>query len=122
MYIPTSLPGFTYTGQYSTELRADWGWVIVLKSGGTLKFTDRNRKIDVCVVGGGSGGSTKTNGTHGANGGGGGAVVNRSGVSAAQNTGYSITIGSGGTKDKAGGALSAFGITASGGATEAGGS
>ena len=74
-YIPKKLPGFTYTGQYSTELRADWGWVIVLKSGGTLKFTDRNRKIDVCVVGGGSGGSTKTNGTYGANGGGGGAVI-----------------------------------------------
>ena len=40
MYIPTSLPGFTYTGEYSTELRADWGWVIRLKTSGTLTITD----------------------------------------------------------------------------------
>ena len=55
MYIPTSLPGFTYTGQYSTELRADWGWVIRFKTSGTLTITDRNRKVDAFLVGGGGG-------------------------------------------------------------------
>ena len=72
MYIPTSLPGFTYTGKYSTELRADWGWVIRFKTSGTLTITDRNRKIDIFLVGGGGGGAQNWYSSDALQGGGGG--------------------------------------------------
>ena len=120
MYIPTSLPGFTYTGQYSTELRADWGWVIRFKTSGTLTITDRNRKVDVFLVGGGGGGAQNWYSSDANQGGGGGGyTAMQTGIPAQAGTAYSIVIGAGGSAGGStggtGGTSSAFGLSASGG-------
>lgn len=118
-YIPTALPDFSYTGAYTTELRADWGWVIRFKSSGTLTFTGRNRKIDVFLVGGGGGGTTNTySETYCGGGGGGGHTTMKTDVSIKAQKAYSIVVGSGGTSAWAandGGASTAFGLSAAGG-------
>lgn len=123
-YIPTELPGFTYTGQYATELRAGWGWVIRFKSSGTLTFTDRNRKIDVFLVGGGGGGHFCDGGNNrGYGGGGGGYTAMKTGIQTTVGTAYPIVIGNGGAGGrisgpvaaKNGGTSSAFGLSAAGG-------
>lgn len=123
-YVPTALPGFTYTGRYETELRADWGWVIRLKTSGMLRFTDRDRTVDVFVVGGGGGGAAAVYSTdEGRGGGGGGYTAMASGVQAKTGTAYWVEIGEGGAAgDPAqtgsggeGGASSAFGLSAAGG-------
>lgn len=123
-YIPKTLPAFTYTGTYATELRADWGWVIRFKTSGTLTFTDRNRKIDAFLVGGGGGGGGAVYGSNeGLGGGGGGYTAMQTGLSVKAGTAYSIVVGAGGTAGNsgssgdggAGKASSAFGLSAAGG-------
>ena len=119
MYIPTSLPGFTYTGEYSTELRADWGWVIRFKTSGTLTITDRNRKVDAFLVGGGGGGAQNIYANAAGQGGGGGGYTEMQTVFLKAGTAYSIVIGAGGSAGGStggtGGTSSAFGLCASGG-------
>ena len=94
------------------------GWIIRLKTSGTLTFTDRNRKIDVFLVGGGGGGrwgwydSTTSSG-----GGGGGYTRTVKDISVQRNTGYAVVIGDGGESDENGNPSSAFGHSASGGYT-----
>ena len=115
-YIPKTLPGFTYTGECSTELRADWGWIIRLKTSGTLTITDRNRKVDVFLVGGGGGGANDGN-YHPGGGGGGGYTKTVRGISLSSGTGYRIEVGQGGASNANGSASSAFGYQADGGKT-----
>lgn len=115
-YIPKTLPGFTYTGTYSTELRADWGWIIRMKTSGTLTITDRKRKIDAFLVGGGGGGGTGNDYPGG--GGGGGCTKTVCGISLSSGTGYWIEVGQGGASNSNGSASRAFGYQANGGSTE----
>ena len=117
-YIPKMLPGFTYTGECSTELRADWGWIIRMKTSGTLTITDRRRKVDAFLVGGGGGGGNGTGSPEG--GGGGGYTKTVSGISLSPGTGYWIEIGQGGAPNANGSASSAFGYQANGGNTSSG--
>lgn len=125
MHIPTTLPGFSYSGDYETELRKDWGWIIRLKTSGRLIFTDRDRKIDVFLVGGGGGGGSSKIATDlGAGGGGGGYTAMKKGVKANRNEVFDIVIGAGGDgyltdeetkRSRSGEATVAFGLTAEGG-------
>ena len=117
-YIPKTLPGFTYTGECSTELRADWGWIIRMKTSGTLTITDRRRKVDAFLVGGGGGGGNGTGSPEG--GGGGGYTKTVSGISLSPGTGYWIEIGQGGAPNANGSASSAFGYQANVGNTSSG--
>lgn len=118
-YIPKTLPGFTYTGSYRTELRADWGWVIRFTTSGTLTITDRDRKVDAFLVGGGGGGTTNTySETYCGGGGGGGYTTMQTGIPLKAGTAYSVVIGSGGASAWAAGdgsASTAFGLSAAGG-------
>ena len=119
-YIPKKLPGFTYTGSYQTELRADWGWVIRFRTSGTLTITDRNRKVDAFLVGGGGGGAQNWYSSDALQGGGGGGYTTmKTGIQLQAGTGYSIVIGAGGSAGGStggtGGTSSAFGLSASGG-------
>ena len=114
--IPTSLPKFSYTGTYTTELRKDWGWVIRFTSSGTLIFTE-DQTIDISILaGGGSGGSG--NASVGGGGGGGWQTI-KYGVSVTAGEEYPIVVGSGGQgaigRSNTGGTSSAFGFTAAGG-------
>lgn len=115
----TKIPEFSYTGKYSTEIKNGY-WYIYLKSSGTLKFTYA-KTLSACIVGGGAGGLGAGH-NRWTSGGKGGTVNNVSGISAAANTGYAITIGSGGPQGDtnggsyhSGSASSAFGYSASGG-------
>lgn len=114
--IPADLPQFTYTGQYETQLRSDWGWVIRFISGGVLKFSE-DQQIDVHLLGGGGqggGGNAQCGG-----GGGGGYQTIKYGVDVKAGTSYTIVVGEGG-RDKSGSgedgeASMAFGLSAAGG-------
>ena len=114
--IPSSLPAFTYTGNYTTELRSDWGWVIRFTSNGVLKF-DEDQRIDVHILGGGGqggGGNASPGG-----GGGGGYQTMKYSVAAIAGTPYTIVIGEGGGNKSGSGEdgdpSTAFGFTADGG-------
>lgn len=110
----STIPDFTYTGDYSivndadeeiTETQGDWK--IRFLTSGTLTFTTLNSAksgIDVFCVGGGGGGG---------NGGGGGGYTNTARNIALTETTYEITVGAGGSGT--GGASSAFGLVAAGG-------
>lgn len=123
-----TIPEFTYTGDYEIVNDSDepitvsqGNWKIRFLTSGTLTFTNLNGwdgKLDVFLVGGGASGG-------GRGGGGGGYTNTQKAVSANKGTSYQIVIGAGGsaptTSDKvppnAGGATSAFGLTANGGDT-----
>lgn len=121
---PKRMPKFTYSGASVTTTDEN-GWMIVLKTSGTLKFnTIIPKGIDVFLVGGGGGGSASLAGgwLGGAAGGAGGYTTTKRGVTVKRGTSYSITIGAGGaggTQDdvagKDGGKTTAFGHEAAGG-------
>lgn len=116
----TKVPAFTYSGTSSSEVKNGY-WYIYLKSSGTIKFSYA-KTIEACIVGGGAAGQGRNAAATGLRtyGGGGGEVLNKTGISASASTGYSIVIGSGGTKGLSstdGGASTAFGYSASGGST-----
>lgn len=114
--IPSSLPEFTYSGTYETELREDWGWVIRFTSGGVLRFA-KNQKIDVHILGGGGEGGGANSSAGG--GGGGGYQTIKKNVEVQADTPYTIVVGAGGASSTWGGAdgsaSSAFGLSAEGG-------
>lgn len=123
-----TIPEFTYTGDYEIVNDSDepitvsqGNWKIRFLTSGTLTFTNLNGAeggIDVFLVGGGASGG-------GRGGGGGGYTKTQKSVSVNAGIEYPIIVGAGGlaptTSDKvppnAGGATSAFGLTANGGDT-----
>lgn len=114
--IPSSIPEFTYSGTYKTELREDWGWVIRFTSGGVLRFA-KDQKIDVHILGGGGEGGGADSSPGG--GGGGGWQTIKKSIEVKADTSYTIVVGAGGSTDTfgggEGGTSSAFGLSAAGG-------
>ena len=124
----TTLPGFTYTGNYTVVDDGDAGWRIKFLTSGTLTLHSK-RNIDVFCVGGGSSGAYSRANTSGVNygggsGGAGGYTKTSKNIQALAGKAYTITIGAGGaavgggttpSNGKAGNSTSAFGVTASGG-------
>lgn len=104
-------------------------WKIRFLTSGTFKVTNMHGwdgRIDLFLVGGGGGGGKvydSSRGEYEGGGGGGGYTSTRKSVQLSLNTGYPITIGSGGAISTDGGNTSAFGYSASGGkkATKIGG-
>lgn len=127
-----TIPEFTYTGDYEIVNDSDepitvsqGNWKIRFLTSGTLTFTNLNGAeggIDVFLVGGGASGG-------GRGGGGGGYTKTQKSVSVKVGIEYPIIVGAGGvgptTSNKvppnAGGATSAFGLTANGGDTSTNG-
>lgn len=116
--VAASVPSFTYTGTSQLNKEDDFNWNLVLKTSGTLKFTELGTAsdgIDVFCVGGGGGAPRYCGG------GGGGYTATKKAVSVAKNTSYSITIGAGGASKTDhsnggdGGTTKAFGVEAAGG-------
>lgn len=95
-----SNPIFKYTGECSIEGSDSEGWKIKLNTSGTMTFTS-GLSIDAFLVGGGGGGGGKWGA-----GGGGGYTKTVTGISLSANTGYSVTIGAGGSSGSEGGSSS----------------
>ena len=118
--IPTGYPDFTYTGTVEKAWDSEWGWYLIFKSGGTLKFT-QEQKIDVFLCGGGGGGGGSRDNAGGGGGGGGYTTTAIGTIKANAGQEYAIVVGGGGKggtsegNGGAGGASSAFGKSASGG-------
>lgn len=105
------IPAFTYTGQYkivddsSNEITSTTtnNWNIRLLTSGTLTFTDLRgtTSIDIFMVGGGGGSSSRTEsgdyGTIHTGGAGGGYTKTQKGVAVSANAGIAVSIGAGGT-------------------------
>ena len=124
-----SIPEFTYTGTYQIVNDDDVAittspdnWKIRLLTGGTFKFTKLNgaaNGIDVFCVGGGAAGAQNID-QHTSGGGGGGYTTTKTNIKPTVNYDYSIVVGGGGSgHGAAGGASSAFGVSANGGDTVA---
>ena len=127
-----TIPEFTYTGDYEIVNDSDepitvsqGNWKIRFLTSGTLTFTNLNGAeggIDVFLVGGGASGG-------GRGGGGGGYTKTQKSVSVNTGIEYPIIVGAGGlapttsnrVPPNAGGATSAFGLTANGGDTSTNG-
>ena len=127
-----TIPEFTYTGDYEIVNDSDEpitvsqdNWKIRFLTSGTLTFTNLNGAedgIDVFLVGGGASGG-------GRGGGGGGYTKTQKSVSVNAGIEYPIIVGAGGlapttsnrVPPNAGGATSAFGLTANGGDTSTNG-
>ena len=127
-----TIPEFTYTGDYEIVNDSDepitvsqGNWKIRFLTSGTLTFTNLNGAedgIDVFLVGGGASGG-------GRGGGGGGYTKTQKSVSVNAGIEYPIIVGAGGlapttsnrVPPNAGGATSAFGLTANGGDTSTNG-
>lgn len=125
----STIPEFTYTGNFEIVNDSDEpitvsqdNWKIRFLTSGTLTFTNLNGAeggIDVFLVGGGSGGNHSYRGGAG---GGSGYTSTTQAVTVQAGVKYDIAIGAGGAGAKtsggrAGGATSAFGSIANGGAT-----
>ena len=125
----STIPEFTYTGDFEIVNDSDEpitvsqdNWKIRFLTSGTLTFTNLNGAeggIDVFLVGGGSGGNHNYRGGAG---GGSGYTSTTQAVTVQAGVKYDIAIGAGGAGAKtsggrAGGATSAFGSIANGGAT-----
>lgn len=109
--IYNKIPAFNYTGQYKivndsgTEISETTtnNWNIRLLTSGTLTFTNLRgtSSIDVFLVGGGGGSSSRTDsgdyGTIHTGGGGGGYTKTQKGVAVSANAGIAVSIGAGGT-------------------------
>ena len=110
----SSLPAFTYTGQYQLIDDENGDWRVKFLTSGVLNFTSlAQRSIDVFCLGGG-GSHSNASGAKG--GGGGGYTTTQKGVVAALNTDYPIVVGAGGTAAGVGGGqTSALGTVANGG-------
>lgn len=105
------IPAFTYTGQYKivddsgNEITSTTSnnWNIRLLTSGTLTFTDLRgtTSIDIFMVGGGGGSSSRTEsgdyGTIHTGGAGGGYTKTQKGVAVSANAGIAVSIGAGGT-------------------------
>ena len=103
------VPKFKYTGQYSFIDDGGGNWRIKFLTSGVLTWL-KDTMIDVFLVGAGGG----ANSTPPQAGGGGGYTKTVKNVSLAENTQYTIEIGTGGESVN-GGRTSAFGSTAEGG-------
>ena len=114
----STVPEFTYTGNYTIIDEGEEGWQVQFLNSGTLNFTALDSLIDVWLVGGGGGGGGRDYG-----GGGGGGYTEYAGSIAPEiGTDYSIVVGAGGTgvvtantSGGRGGTSSAFGVSAAGG-------
>lgn len=109
----TKIPTFTYTGEYSTEMKNGY-WHILFKTSGTLTM-GYAKTADVFLCGGGGGGKA-----NGGGGGGGGYTRTQRGIRIGANEPYSIVVGGGGAINQAGEASKAFGYEAAGGQTGGG--
>ena len=124
----TSLPEFTYTGNYSFIDDGEKNWRIKFLTSGVLTFTklgNAKNGIDVFLVGGGcAGGSGSWDANNGyGKAGSGGYTKTQKGIQIAANTAYNIVVGAGGQSAFAsGGNSSAFSIIAAGGTKLGGGS
>lgn len=111
----TSVPSFTYDGDYEIIEEDDENWKIRFLTSGNLRFTSlADTPIDVFLVGGGGTGGT---GTYGGGGGGGGGLITtgQTVINAANE--YTIIVGG------SAGNTSAFALSASaGGSGSSGGS
>ena len=132
-------PEFTYTGSSkivndNDQAISDFpnykgNWKIKFLTSGTFKVTNMygwDGRIDLFLVGGGGGGGKVYDSSrqeYEGGGGGGGYTATKKLINVSLNTGYKITIGSGGAIDTNGGNTSAFGYDAAGGkkATKIGG-
>lgn len=117
-------PKFTYTGNYQFIDDGSGNWRIKFLSSGTLTFQslgNARKGIDVFLVGGGGSGASysATSSWLMKAGGGSGYTKTVSAISVVKGTGYSITIGAGGSAGSAtgesGGNTTAFNQTAYGG-------
>lgn len=120
--VKSSKPTYTYTGSHSLIDDGNYNWRIKFTTSGTLNFSylgNASNGIDVFCVGAGGGGSKYDATWGGGAGGGGGYTITSIGVPVSIGTNYTITIGAGGSgatrAGNAGGATSAFNISASGG-------
>lgn len=88
----TKVPSYKYVGgSHSSEVK-DGYWYIYLKGSGTLTLDYAKKSVDVFLVGGGGGAAFNRSG-----GGGGGYTKTVKAQTLAAKTGYSITVGAGGT-------------------------
>ncbi|MEA5152965.1 MAG: DUF859 family phage minor structural protein [Oscillospiraceae bacterium] len=109
----STLPDFTYTGQYTLS-QSGGNWELRLLTSGVLSV-GRTVRTDLFALGGGGGGGSGNDIQYGGGGGGGGYAVNARAVTLVKDTAYSIVIGAGGGSNTAGQASSALGVTANGG-------
>ena len=118
--LATSIPSFTYTGNYQIIDDENGNWRIKFFTSGTLTFTQfgtGNGVIDVFLVGGGGAGGAAGSG------GGGGYTGTFNSIVTLKNTAYTIVVGAGGTRGSsgswpsgnAGGSTSAFASSVNGG-------
>lgn len=124
--VQTTKPAFSYSGAYSLVQDSTYQWRLKFLTSGVVNFSHLGcfaSGIDVFCVGGGGSGAGNNTGMDGNTGGGGGGgyTTTRKKVALQAGTNYTITIGAGGTAvgemtaGNAGGATSAFGVSASGG-------
>lgn len=113
------LPVYAYTGNATLLNDGNYNWRIKFLTSGVLTFSSLGNadSLDVFLVGGGGGGGRNYGG-----GGGGGYTVSNGSVALSTGTGYTITIGAGGSGGQeeanagsAGGTSSAFSKSAAGG-------
>ena len=116
--VVSTVPVFTYTGNYTIIDEGEEGWQIQFLDSGTLNFTELDSLIDVWLVGGGGGSGGRDYG----GGGGGGYTQYGGSISPVLGTNYSIVVGAGGVGTSTanssggkGGSSTAFGFTAEGG-------
>lgn len=119
----TSLPEFTYTGNYSFIDDGEKNWRIKFLTSGVLTFTklgNAKNGIDVFCVGGGSANSYGVGGC-------GGSTKTQKSVAVSAGTNYPITIGAGAQggnnqslQGGSGGNTTAFGVTGGGGKSAGG--
>lgn len=97
--VGTALPNYTFSGSHLLVDDGSGNWRILLKSTGTLKFTNRGTGVngmDIYCLGGGAGGDGGGWNYSGGSGGGGGYTTNTYGVAIANKTNYACRIGAGG--------------------------
>ncbi len=114
----STVPEFTYTGNYTIIDEGEEGWQVQFLDSGMLNFSSLDSLIDVWLVGGGGGGGGRDYG----GGGGGGYVEYAGSISPVIGTEYPIVIGAGGVgtltgsiSGGRGGTSTAFGVSAAGG-------
>lgn len=126
--MPKVLPIYTYTGQHTLlKDNAEQGWWrIKFLSSGVLTWLSEDTEIDVFLVGGGAGGSSRepaseTGPVDIGGGGGGGYTKTVKRLSVQKNQRIQITIGAGGSAGNSGGATSFDSQSVKGGSGKSGG-
>ena len=95
----STLPDFTYTGQYTLS-QSGGNWELRFLTSGVLSV-GRTVRIDLFALGGGGGGGSGNDIQYGGGGGGGGYAANARAVTLVKDTAYSVVIGAGGGSKEA---------------------